>query len=279
MRDPQHVPFDAGELSAARSNEAVSERFPCSLHLQRGRENSRLLLLEGPESPSQPRPDADGLLVWAPLSGSAAVATARLASDHEGGLASGALYSPLDFLAEVEGPLATLRLLESDAPSRCCGSSLMVELAGATLVFRGAIHRPVPGPAAQLVELRPWYPRRQAGDWAVCEWNARWLDPVEPAGVLFADERLEGAAAPAAYVLWRDVDGVPRAWEKFVDPLLPELLSGALGGQFRYVDRDQEMLVVDRSPARPAIPRRPLTDERVHTAPFSRPPLPESAPA
>ena len=215
--------------------------------------------------------------MWAPAGDPTATATGYFDQGSEDGLASGSLASPLQFLDEFSGPMTTLRLVESAAGARCCGSPLMVEFAASTLVFRGTLHRPAPGPAAQLLELERAYPRRQAGEWAACEWNSRWLDPVEPAGVLFSDERVEGGRGPAAYVLWRDVDGRPRAWERLGDPLVLEDLAGALGGQFRYVDRDQELLVVDRSPVGAAARGRPLSDELVQTEPFATPPLPAGA--
>jgi hypothetical protein len=251
-----------------------AEDFSCDLRLERDRENGRLLLFNGPAAPSRPLSGAQELLIWAPA-GAAEAAAVYPDPDAERRPASGVLASLLPFLAELGGPLGGMRLLESEAAAACCGSRLVVELAGSALVFRVVLHRPSAAPAPQLLELRPAYPRRQASEWAVCEWNSRWLDPVEASGVLFADERIAPSGGPAAYVLWRDVDGAPRAWEAFAAPLLPELVAQALGGQFRYVDRDHDLLVVDRSPAQPAAGRRPLVDELVQTEAFATPPLPD----
>jgi hypothetical protein len=71
------------------------------------------------------------------------------------------------------------------------------------------------------------------------------------------------------------VDGAARAWETFGELADPRRLRAALRDHFRYVDREEELLVVDRSPVSPVGRRGQLTEELVNTATFARPPLPD----
>jgi hypothetical protein len=180
-----------------------------------------------------------------------------------------------EFIEQARGPLRTLGILHASAPIPCCGSAFLVELATDDLALRAALHEPAARAAEELRSLRPAYSPREASDWAVCEWNSRLLDPVEAAGILLVDAHLAGGASPQVYILWQDVDGAARAWEGFAELPDPRLLRSALKDHFRYVDRDEELLVVDRSPISPVGRRGPLTEELVHTTPFARPPLPE----
>jgi hypothetical protein len=78
------------------------------------------------------------------------------------------------------------------------------------------------------------------------------------------------------YVLWRDVDGVARGWEAFDDLPDPGAFALALDTHFRYVARDQELLVVDRSPLPRPGEQHVLSPELVSTLPLARAPLPPS---
>jgi hypothetical protein len=181
----------------------------------------------------------------------------------------------LEFIEQARGPLRRLSMVQASSPIPCCDSALLVELATDELVLRAALHQPAAGAAEELRRLRPAYSPREASDWAVCEWNSRLVDPVEAAGILLVDAHLAGGASPQVYILWQDVDGAARAWEGFAELPDPRLLQAALQDHFRYVARDEELLVVDRSPISPLGRRGALSEELVHTTPFARPPLPE----
>jgi hypothetical protein len=199
-----------------------------------------------------------------------------VASAHEPGITSGHMAGALEFLERARGPLRTLRVLQSGAAAPCCGSRSLVELGTDELLLRAPLHEPAARSGEEFGRLRAEYSPREASDWAVCEWNSHLLDPLEAAGVLLVDAHLAAGQAPLAYVLWQDVDGVPRAWETFADLPEPGLLQAALVDHFRYAARDAELLVIDRSPTRPVGRRAPLAEELVDTAPFARPPLPQA---
>jgi hypothetical protein len=227
------------------------------------------VLANGSGENAHPLQGVRGVLIWAPLrtSPSAIAAHATVV------MASGVVASPLAFLEQAEGPLRTFRLLEAGAPAACCRSSWLVELTTEKLVFRGVVHQPGPRVPEDLLQLRPAYSAREASAWAVCEWNSRPLDPVEVAGILLVDEFLTKGGSPALYVLWQDVDGVPRAWEDLGEVADPRVLTAAFGAHFRYVARDEDLLVVDQSPITPLGRNGTLTEELVFTKPYARPPL------
>jgi hypothetical protein len=216
------------------------------------------------------------ILIWAalPPSPSAIVACS---DDVEAGwadLGSGIVANPLDFLLLARGPLRQARLLEPEVRAPCCDSRLLVELRSDELTYRSVLHRPAPAPAPELLRLEVTYRGREASAWAVCHWNSRALDPVEAAGVLIVDQRRSDEARPSVYVLWRDVDGVPRGWEAFDDLPDPGAFALALDTHFRYVARDEELLVVDRSPLPRPGEQHALSPELISTVQLARPPLP-----
>jgi hypothetical protein len=183
----------------------------------------------------------------------------------------------MGLLEQLQGPLRSLVLLQAATPSSCCQSPLLIELAADEAVFRTVIHQPIPRAAPELLQLRSAYPPVPAGGRSAYEWNSRSLDPVEASGLLILAGGPDGSPGPSVYLLWADEDGTPRAWEAFSDLPQPRLLRAAFGDHFRYVDRDEELLVVDRSPGDPLGRRPALTEEHVSTTPFARPPLPAAA--
>jgi hypothetical protein len=245
--------------------------------LERRREAGRLLLLNGASEDFRPRPDVGGLMVWAPVTSEAATTVAYHHPAAERGIASGIVASPMGLLEQLQGPLRSLRLLQARTPSACCQSPLLIELAADEAVFRAVIHQPVPRAMPELLQLRGAYPPVPAGDRSAYEWNSRSLDPVEALGLLVLGGGLDGKPGPSVYLLWGVEDGAPRAWEAFSELPEPRLLRAAFGEHFRYVDRDEELLVVDRSPSEPLGRRPPLTEEHVYTTPFARPALPDAA--
>jgi hypothetical protein len=248
----------------------------CDLTLELSSESGRRLLLNGSSEGTREPIPGRAALVWAPLPGGRATALALpAASGPEMALTSGSISGTLEFMEQARGPLRRLSVVRAGSPIPCCDSALLVELATDELVLRAALHEPAAGAAEELRRLRPEYSQREASDWAVCDWNSRLLDPVEAAGILLVDAQLAGGASPLVYLLWRDVDGAARAWEAFGELPDPGLFRSALRDHFRYVARDEQLLVVDRSPVSPVGRRGPLTEELVHTAPFARPPLPE----
>jgi hypothetical protein len=211
--------------------------------------------------------------IWASLLAERrAAAWARVGADGAAGL----VVSPREFLAQVRGALSEVRVLDAGAPAACCGGRLLVEIATDELLFRALLHGPEELAREELGRLRPGYPPREASRWAVSEWNSRALDPLDPAGVLVLDARQAGTASPQLFVLWQDVDGEPRGWEALGELAEPRLLQAALAGDFRYAARDEELLVIDRSPRRPLGDTGPLAEELVDTEPFAHPPLPDS---
>jgi hypothetical protein len=216
-------------------------------------------------------------MVWAPVTSQAPATVAYHHPAAERGIASGIVASPMGLLELLQGPLRSLRLLQAGTHSACCQSPLLIELAADEAIFRAVIHQPIPRATLELLQLRSAYPPVPAGDRNAYEWNSRSLDPVEASGLLILTGGLEGKPGPSVYLLWEDEDGAPRAWEAFSELSEPRLLRAAFGDHFRYVDRDKEILVVDRSPSEPLGRRPPLTEEHVHTTPFARPPLPDTA--
>ncbi|MBJ7596948.1 MAG: hypothetical protein JF922_02515 [Candidatus Dormibacteraeota bacterium] len=278
MQRPPHVPL-APEIAvpaAGGPGEPSRDASSCDFTLELGSEFGRRLLVnsagEGQREPIAGR----AVLVWAPLPEGRATALALPAGPGpEMTVTSGSMSGTLEFIEQARGPLQRLTMVQANSPTPCCDSALLVELATDELVLRAALHEPAAGAAEELRRLRPEYSQREASDWAVCEWNSRLLDPVEAAGILLVDAQLAGGASPQVYLLWRDVDGAARAWEGFGELPDPGLLHSALRDHFRYVARDEQLLVVDRSPVSPVGRRGPLSEELVHTAPFARPPLPE----
>jgi hypothetical protein len=238
-------------------------------------EAGRQVVESGDWTVLEPLPELCQLLVWAPLPNQeGAIAEYSGGTSERGSWGWGTVASPLDYLEQAGGALRQLRLLESSSPLPCCQSEVVIELASDALVFRSPVHSPATGPSPDLADLRPTYPAREAGEWAVCDWNARALDPLDAAGVLLLSQGPgDQARVPSAYVLWRDVDGVPRGWEAFEDLADPASLVRALGSEFRYAARDEELLVVDSSPAAPIGRHRPITEELLTTRAFARPQL------
>ena len=271
MQRPPHVPV-APQASPAPPAETPTSA--CDFTLKGGLEPGKRLLANR-AAEGRPRHTGD-TLVWVPLptKGRASALVLPAAAGEPGpGVVSGCLAGPLELLGQAMGPLRTLRLLEAGEAADCCGSRLLVELETAELRLIARLHESVPAAGSELRRLRAAYAQREAGDWAMAEWNSRLLDPVDPAGILLVDARLAGGGSPQVYVLWQDVDRVPRAWEAFAELPQPNLLRAALADHFRYVARDAELLVVDRSPINPLGRRAPLSEELVYTAPFARPPL------
>jgi hypothetical protein len=249
----------------------------CNLELERRGEGGRRVLANGGGDDARPLTEHCQLLIWAPLPPSPG-AIAACGEDGAAGrtdLGSGIVANPLDFLLLARAPMRRARLLESEAGPPCCGSRLLVELSSDELTYRSVLHRPEPVPPAEVLRLEDAYPAREASAWAVCHWNSRALDPVEPAGILLLNQRhTENESRPSLYVLWRDVDGFARGWEAFGDVPDPRALALALDTHFRYVARDQELLVVDRSPLPRPGPEAALSSELVSSAALARPPLP-----
>ena len=246
----------------------------CDLAVEAGRESGKRLLVNGVAG-GEPL-ETGGVLVWAPLKATATALAHPVSPGAEPGLMSGYLAGTLEFLDQARSALRTLRVLEAGAAAPCCGSRVLLELATDELELRAVLHQTASRADEELGRLRAAYPPREAGDWAVCEWNSRSLDPLDAAGILLVDARLAGDGSPLVYVLWQDVDGMPRAWEAFADLTEPRVLQAALTDHFRYAARDEELLVVDSSPIVPPGRRGPLSEELVHTTPFARPPLPET---
>jgi len=244
------------------------------LVLERRREAGHLLLVNSASEDFRPRPDVGGLLVWAPVTSQGAATVAYHHPTAERGIASGIVASPMALLEQLQGPLRSLRLLQARTPSACCQSPLLIELAADEAVFRALVHQPVPRAMPELLQLRGGYPPVPAGDRSAYEWNSRPLHPVEASGLLVLAGGLEGRPGPSVYLLWEDEDGAPRAWEGFSELPEPRLLRAAFGDHFRYVDTDEELLVIDRSPSDPLGRRPALTEEHVYTTAFARPPLP-----
>jgi hypothetical protein len=262
---------------AVPTAETVASGHPgssCDLAVEAGRESGKRLLVNG-AAEGEPL-ETGGVLVWAPLKATATALALPVSPGAEPGLMSGYLAGTLEFLDQARSSLRTLRVLEAGASAQCCGSRVLVELATEELELRAVLHQTASRADEEVGRLRAAYAPREAGDWAVCEWNSRSLDPLEAAGILLVDAGLAGGGSPLAYVLWQDVDQMPRAWEAFADLPDPRLLQAALTDHFRYVARDEELLVIDDSPIVPLGRRGPLAEELVHTAPFARPPLPET---
>ena len=247
----------------------------CDLTLRRRFEDGRLILENIAGSERRPAAGAEHVTLWSrlPVVGGAVVTYSDPASP--GAVTSGRLADPLTLLGQGRGGLQQLRMLEAEVETPCCQSRLAVELRADGAVFRGAVHRPTPGAAPEVAELRSNYPVRAASDWAVCDWNAHALDPLVAAGVLVVDDgaNAAGEQAPSLYVLWSDVDGVPRGWEAFGQLRDAPALQRALNADFRYGRRDQELLVIDRSPAPPPGHRSPTVSEKVTTTEFATPPI------
>lgn len=254
----------------------------CEFTLRRQVEQGRLLLENGGPWTElrQMGEQASEVALWSPVPGVGRAAAAYFDLTNEGRPATGQVADPLGLLQQA-GELLQLRLLETGVATPCCGSRLAVELEAARLVFRGAVHQPAPGPAAEVAALRPAYPVRAASEWAVCDWNAHLLDPLQAAGVLIVKGSSEKAAPEAAahspvpeiYVLWQDVNHVPRGWEAFTELSDPSALTRAFNAEFRYAAREEELLVVDRSIPAPPGPPSPISSEHVTSGPFAAPPL------
>jgi hypothetical protein len=264
--------------AAGGAGEPARADSPCDLTVREvGEPGSRLLVSGADHLAGQAisaEPTAGGpVLVWAPLAEGPARALALPAAGVRG--RSGKIGGVLELIEQAQGPLRALRVLRASATMPCCGSALLVEVATDELVLRAALHEPAVDAAEEVRRLRTAYPPRKASDWAVCEWNSRMLDPVDAAGILLLDPHLAAGDSPLVYVLWQDVDGAARAWETFGELADPRLLRAALRDHFRYVDREEELLVVDRSPVSPVGRRGQLTEELVNTATFARPPLPD----
>ena len=247
----------------------------CDLTLRRRFDEGRLILENIAGSDRRPAAGAEHVTLWSrlPPVGGAVVTYSHAASP--GAVISGRLADPLTLLGQGRGGLQQLRMLEAEVETPCCQSRLAVELRADGAVFRGAVHRPMPGAAPEVAELRSTYPVRAAGDWAVCDWNAHALDPLVAAGMLVVDDATDAAGerAPSLYVLWRDVDGVPRGWEAFGHLRDAPALQRALNADFRYARRDRELLVIDRSPPPPPGQRSPTVSENVTTTEFATLPI------
>jgi hypothetical protein len=272
LQRPPSVPIAADPVSPPEDR-AGRNLAPCDLTVQRRVENGCLVIDGGAGPRFRPRPDIPGVMIWVPAGSGVPATVAYGHPEAEQGIASGMIASPMGLLEQLEGPLRSLTLLEADSPAVCCQSPLLVELAGERTVFRAVLHQPLPRRTPELLQLRSSYPRAPAGDRRAYEWNSRSVDPVEAHGLLILAAPLDARQGPALYVLWRDEAGMPRAWEAFSDLPEPRLLRAALGDHFRYVDREQELLVVDRSPTEPLGRRMALTEEHVYTTPFAQPPL------
>jgi hypothetical protein len=261
----------------AQNSEPGAPAPGCDLTLERRGDGGRRLLTNGALENADPVTDVAQLLVWAPLPSSSG-AIAAFSDDPDArrsDLGAGVVASLFDFFQMARGPMRALRVLQSEAEARCCGSRFLVELSSDELTYRSTVHQPLPVPPAELLDLEVRYPPRSASEWAVCDWNSQAVDPVDPAGLLLVNSRHDDPADGAAlYVLWRDVDGFPRGWEAFDDAPDPSALDLALDRHFRYAARDQEFLVVDRSPVPRLGQRAALTHELVSTVPMAAPPLP-----